>query len=148
MICGNDAIYGSNWFQFLPSILNQPLHRMNSKLDPKMSESEVFELVKTSLDCYIPLPPGGVKKGKDETYEDHLESESFMKITQDALQDVMCQIILKDPTPDGLDSVFKVRLYFDLSPLLPVFRSSDFNVITRNSIFAAFVSVDSIRGRI
>ena len=75
-----------------------------------MSDSEVFELVKTCLDCYISLPPGGVKKDKDETYEDHLESESFMKITQDALQDVMCQIVTKDPTPDGLDSVFKVWL--------------------------------------
>ena len=64
--------------------------------------------MKTSLDCYVTLPPGGVKKGKDETYEDHLESEAVMKITQEALQDVMCQIILKDPTPDGLDSVFKV----------------------------------------
>lgn len=85
------------------------LNYSNRKLDPKLSESEVFELVKTSLDCYIPLPPGGVKKGKEETYEDHLESETFMQLTQEALHDLMCQIILKDPTPDGLDSVFKVR---------------------------------------
>ena len=68
--------------------------------------------MKTALHCYVPLPPGGVKKGKDETYEDHLESEAVMKITQEALQDVLSQIILKDPTPDGLDSVFKVNGLF------------------------------------
>ncbi len=79
-----------------------------SKLDPILPESEVFELVRISLDCYVPLPPGGVKKGKDETYEDHLESEAAMKATEEAIQDLLSQIILKDPTPHGLESVFKV----------------------------------------
>ncbi len=65
--------------------------------------------MKVSLESFVPLPPGGVKKGKDDTYEDHLESEAMMQVTQDALQDLLGEVVSKNPTPDGLDSVVKVR---------------------------------------
>ncbi len=77
-----------------------------------MADSDVFELVKVSLDCYVPLPAEGLRKGKEETYEDILETEALMQLTEESLKELLTEILVKDPTPDGLDSVFKVLVLF------------------------------------
>ena len=82
------------------------------KLDQKLSEAETFDLIKTAIDCVFPLPPNGVnpKKGKEETYQESVETEGLMRATFDALYTMLREILNKDPSPAGLESVFKVRL--------------------------------------
>ncbi|XP_052059790.1 maestro heat-like repeat-containing protein family member 1 isoform X2 [Mytilus californianus] len=80
------------------------------KLDPRLSEAEELDLVKTSIDCIYPLPPGGLpvsKKAKEESYDKTLEAEVLMSATFDALHDLLKEILLKDLTPNGLNTIFK-----------------------------------------
>lgn len=60
----------------------------------------------------MPLPPEGVasrRGGKEESYEDHQEQEELMQQTMDALDLLLKEILNKDMSADGLDTVFKVR---------------------------------------
>ncbi len=67
--------------------------------------------MKVALDCYLPLPVGGTaitKKGKQDSYKELMEQETYMKSTQEALQELLQEIIIKERTPQGLERVFKV----------------------------------------
>ena len=88
-----------------------------------MADSDVFELVKASLDCYVPLPAEGLRKGKEETYEDILEMEALMQLTGESLKELFTEILVKDPTPDGLDSIFKVISVFRTITFIFMFYS-------------------------
>ncbi|ESO87809.1 hypothetical protein LOTGIDRAFT_234834 [Lottia gigantea] len=87
------------------------------KLHPKLSEAEIFDLVKTCTDCVFCLPPDGVsvKKGKEDVYDEMLEAEVLLSTTFDALHEVLKEIINKDPTPMGLESIFKHLINWILS---------------------------------
>lgn len=81
----------------------------DSKLDPKLSEAEEFDLIKTATECVYPLPKegGGVaKKGKEET---EVEFEVLLESSVEALHDLLKELLKKDLTTDGLDSIFKVN---------------------------------------
>lgn len=81
-----------------------------SKLDPRLSEAEELDLIRTSVDCIYPLPPDGLpaKKNKEESYEKTLEIEVLMQATFEALHDLLKEMLLKDLTPNGLNTIFKV----------------------------------------
>ncbi|KAK6184716.1 hypothetical protein SNE40_007128 [Patella caerulea] len=87
------------------------------KLHPKLSEAEIFDLVKTCTDCLFGLPPDGVspRKSKDDIYDDMLEAEVLLQTTFEALNEILKEIINKDPTPMGLESVFKHLVSWMLS---------------------------------
>uniref|UniRef100_K1QJX4 HEAT repeat-containing protein 7A n=1 Tax=Magallana gigas TaxID=29159 RepID=K1QJX4_MAGGI len=79
------------------------------KLDPKVSEAEEFDLIKTATECVYPLPRdgGGVaKKGKEE-----MEVEVLLESSVEALHDLLKELLKKELTTDGLDSIFKVNAY-------------------------------------
>ncbi|XP_056020899.1 maestro heat-like repeat-containing protein family member 1 isoform X2 [Ostrea edulis] len=77
------------------------------KLDPKLSEAEEFDLIKTATDCLYSLPKEGaaVKKGKQEGME--LEVEVLLESSFESLYDLLKELLKKDLTTDGLDSIFK-----------------------------------------
>ncbi|XP_064639982.1 maestro heat-like repeat-containing protein family member 1 isoform X2 [Lineus longissimus] len=80
------------------------------KLDPKLNEADVYDLMKTSIDCVYQLPPDGIptKKAKEmESYDEHLEKEVLMEATLEALNDLLRQLLLKDTTPSGLEEITK-----------------------------------------
>ncbi|KAL5022847.1 hypothetical protein ScPMuIL_002002 [Solemya velum] len=79
------------------------------KLDPQLSDAEVFDLIKTSMDAIFPLPPDGIgiKKGKEETYDRILEIEILLEATFEAFHDLLQEILRKDLSPNGIDSIFK-----------------------------------------
>ncbi|XP_041376876.1 maestro heat-like repeat-containing protein family member 1 [Gigantopelta aegis] len=114
----------ADFLAHLQSYMNaEPLTHLNSetralamnacatllKLDQKLSEAETFDLIKTAIDCVFPLPPNGVnpKKGKEETYQESVEMEALMATTFDALFDMLKEILKKDLSPAGLESIFK-----------------------------------------
>ena len=78
-----------------------------SKLDPKLSEAEEFDLIKTATDCVYPLPidGGGTKKGKEEA---EMEAEVLLESSVEAMHDLLRELLNKDLTTDGLDAIFKV----------------------------------------
>lgn len=81
------------------------------KLDPKLSEAEEFDLIKTATECVYPLPRdgGGVaKKGKEEM---EVEVEVLLESSVEALHDLLKELLKKDLSTDGLDSIFKVNAY-------------------------------------
>lgn len=86
---------------------------MFRKLDPQLSDAEVFDLIKTSMDAIFPLPPDGIgiKKGKEETYDRILEIEILLEATFEAFHDLLREILRKDLSPNGIDSIFKVNNY-------------------------------------
>lgn len=55
------------------------------------------------------MPPRG--KGKEESYSDILETEVLMQATFDAMHDLLKEILNKEMTPLGLDTIFKVGYY-------------------------------------
>jgi len=100
--------------QYLDSkVYVQCLHSLTvySKLDPVLSEANLFDLIKTATDCVFPLPTEGgasPKKGKGDNL-DPLEMEVLMEATVEALDELLIEILTKDCTPDGLDSIIKVE---------------------------------------
>ncbi|CAL1544099.1 unnamed protein product [Lymnaea stagnalis] len=79
------------------------------KLDPRLSEAEVFDLVQVCTDSLFPLSPTGLpyRKGKEESPSELLETEALMVAAFAAMHDVFKEIIIKDCTPGGLESIFK-----------------------------------------
>ncbi|KAL3859489.1 hypothetical protein ACJMK2_009708 [Sinanodonta woodiana] len=80
------------------------------KLDPQLSDAEIFDLIKTSTDCVYGLPFEGIagkKSGKGSTYEEHLEAEVLLESTFEALNDLLIQILSKECTPANLTVIFK-----------------------------------------
>ena len=103
-----------NIFSLLPDI--SCLHCRHSltksrKLDPILSDAEMFDLIKSSTDCLYPLPPEGEtggKKGKTETEDSKLEAEVLLEATFESLHDLLKELLKKDCTPAAYDNIFKV----------------------------------------
>ena len=82
-----------------------------SKLDPILSDAEMFDLIKSSTDCLYPLPPEGEtggKKGKSESEDSKLEAEVLLEATFENLQELLKELLKKDCTPTAFDNIFKV----------------------------------------
>ncbi|KAK7500196.1 hypothetical protein BaRGS_00008419, partial [Batillaria attramentaria] len=79
------------------------------KLDPPLSPAEMFDLVKCATDSVFGLPIDGLgpKKGREEHYEDVMETEMLMKEATDAMQALMKQLLVKEPSPACLQDMFK-----------------------------------------
>ncbi|XP_067366221.1 maestro heat-like repeat-containing protein family member 1 isoform X1 [Channa argus] len=78
-------------------------------LDPALSENEIFDLLKVCVSTVFCLPPEThtPEKTKDEEILDPKQRQALYKDTLAALQELLKSILAKDPTPDGLQSVFK-----------------------------------------
>ncbi|XP_072316120.1 maestro heat-like repeat-containing protein family member 1 isoform X2 [Eucyclogobius newberryi] len=78
-------------------------------LDPAMSENETFDLLKICVNNVFSLPPEThtPEKVKEEEILDPTQRQMLYKATLAALQDLLKSVLSRDPTPDGLQSVFK-----------------------------------------
>ncbi|KAK2844253.1 hypothetical protein Q5P01_010912 [Channa striata] len=78
-------------------------------LDPALSETEIFDLLKVCVSSVFYLPPEThtPEKTKDEDTLDPKQRQALYKDTLAALQELLKSILAKEPTPDGLQSVFK-----------------------------------------
>ncbi|WAR11640.1 MROH1-like protein, partial [Mya arenaria] len=87
------------------------------KLDPILSDADLFDLIKTSTDCVFPLPADGgapVKKGKGETLDSE-EVEVLTEATIEALDDLLTEILSKDCTPATFNNILKHLIPWYLS---------------------------------
>lgn len=82
----------------------------SSKLEPKLSEAEVFDLVQVCTDSLFSLSPTGLpnRKGKEESPTEILEVEAMMTAAFSAMFEIFKELINKDCTPTGLENIFKV----------------------------------------
>lgn len=78
-------------------------------LDPVLSENETFDLLKVCVNSVFSLPPEihTPEKTKEEEIIDPKQRTALYKDTLAALQELLGSVLAKDPTPDGLQSVFK-----------------------------------------
>ncbi|TRY56529.1 hypothetical protein DNTS_005416, partial [Danionella cerebrum] len=77
-------------------------------LDPPLSENENFDLLKTCLNGVFGLPAADTPdKGKDEDPCDPQQREALYSNTLCALQELLKNMLSRDLSPDGLQSVFK-----------------------------------------
>ncbi|XP_068999386.1 maestro heat-like repeat-containing protein family member 1 isoform X1 [Embiotoca jacksoni] len=78
-------------------------------LDPPLSENEGFDLLKVCVNSVFSLPPEThtPEKTKEEEILDPKQRKALYKNTLAALQELLKSVLAKDPTPDGLQSVFK-----------------------------------------
>uniref|UniRef100_A0A3Q0SCX7 Maestro heat-like repeat family member 1 n=1 Tax=Amphilophus citrinellus TaxID=61819 RepID=A0A3Q0SCX7_AMPCI len=78
-------------------------------LDPPMTENESFDLLKVCVSSVFSLPPETrtPEKTKEEEPLDPKQREALYKDTMAALQELLKSILARDPTPDGLQNVFK-----------------------------------------
>lgn len=79
------------------------------KLEPKLNEGDMLDLVETVTSCVLCLPQDGCapRKGKEETYEELVEAGEFLKSTIDAMNNLLKEVLYKNLTAKGLDSIFK-----------------------------------------
>ncbi|XP_034409167.1 maestro heat-like repeat-containing protein family member 1 isoform X2 [Cyclopterus lumpus] len=78
-------------------------------LDPALSENESFDLLKVCVNSVFSLPPEThtPEKIKEEETLDPKQRQALYRDTLAALQELLKSVLAKDPTPDGLQSVFK-----------------------------------------
>nr|XP_004568167.2 maestro heat-like repeat-containing protein family member 1 isoform X1 [Maylandia zebra]XP_004568168.2 maestro heat-like repeat-containing protein family member 1 isoform X1 [Maylandia zebra]XP_004568169.2 maestro heat-like repeat-containing protein family member 1 isoform X1 [Maylandia zebra] len=78
-------------------------------LDPPMSENENFDLLKVCINSVFCLPAetNTPEKTKEEEPLDPKQRKALYKDTLAALQELLKSVLAKDPTPDGLQNVFK-----------------------------------------
>ncbi|XP_063342108.1 maestro heat-like repeat-containing protein family member 1 isoform X1 [Pelmatolapia mariae] len=78
-------------------------------LDPPMSENENFDLLKVCINSVFSLPAEThtPEKIKEEEPLDPKQRKALYKDTLAALQELLKSVLAKDPTPDGLQNVFK-----------------------------------------
>ncbi|XP_017265503.1 maestro heat-like repeat-containing protein family member 1 isoform X2 [Kryptolebias marmoratus] len=78
-------------------------------LDPPLSENESFDLLKVCVNGVFSLPPEThtPEKTKEEEVLDPKQRKALYRDTLAALQELLKSILARDPTPDGLQSVFK-----------------------------------------
>ncbi|XP_028280602.1 maestro heat-like repeat-containing protein family member 1 isoform X2 [Parambassis ranga] len=78
-------------------------------LEPALSENENFDLLKVCVNSAFSLPPEThtPERTKEEETLDPKQRKVLYKDTLAALQELLKSILAKDPTPDGLQSVFK-----------------------------------------
>ncbi|XP_039973660.1 maestro heat-like repeat-containing protein family member 1 isoform X1 [Xiphias gladius] len=78
-------------------------------LDPTLSENESFDLLKVCVNSVFSLPPEThtPEKTKEDEILDPSQRQALYKDTLAALQELLKSVLAKDPTPDGLQSIFK-----------------------------------------
>ncbi|XP_044062559.1 maestro heat-like repeat-containing protein family member 1 isoform X1 [Siniperca chuatsi] len=78
-------------------------------LDPALSENESFDLLKVCVNSVfsLPLETHTPEKTKEEEILDPKQRKALYKDTLAALQELLKSVLARDPTPDGLQSVFK-----------------------------------------
>ncbi|XP_077577113.1 maestro heat-like repeat-containing protein family member 1 isoform X1 [Stigmatopora nigra] len=79
-------------------------------LDPPLRENECFDLLKVCVNSVFSLPPKlhtPEKTTKDDEIFDPKQKEALYKETMSSLHELLTSVLTKDPTPDGLQSVFK-----------------------------------------
>ncbi|XP_053737649.1 maestro heat-like repeat-containing protein family member 1 isoform X2 [Synchiropus splendidus] len=78
-------------------------------LDPALNESERFDLLKVCLDSVYTLPPDThtPERTKDEDMLDPKQRKALYGDTMTSLHRLLKSVLARDPTPDGLQSVFK-----------------------------------------
>ncbi|XP_055780682.1 maestro heat-like repeat-containing protein family member 1 isoform X2 [Salvelinus fontinalis] len=79
-------------------------------LEPALTENENFDMLRTCLNGVYGLPPVNTRdkdRGKDEEVLEPQQREALYKDTFDALQELLRNILSRDLSPDGLQSVFK-----------------------------------------
>ncbi|XP_013858806.1 maestro heat-like repeat-containing protein family member 1 isoform X2 [Austrofundulus limnaeus] len=78
-------------------------------LDPPLSENESFDLLKVCVNGVFSLPPEThtPEKTKEEVVLDPKQRKALYRDTLAALQELLKNILARDPTPDGLQNVFK-----------------------------------------
>ncbi|CDQ98946.1 unnamed protein product, partial [Oncorhynchus mykiss] len=81
-----------------------------SNLEPALTENENFDMLRTCLNGVYGLPPVNTPdkdRGKDEEVLEPQQREALYKDTFNALQELLRNILARDLSPDGLQSVFK-----------------------------------------
>ncbi|XP_012944683.1 maestro heat-like repeat-containing protein family member 1 isoform X2 [Aplysia californica] len=88
------------------------------KLQPKLTEAEVFDLVQVCTDCLFSLTTNSLlpRKNKEESVEEATEVTAMIAVAFTSYYDVLKEIIRKDCTPGGLESIFKHLTPWMLSP--------------------------------
>ncbi|XP_062254774.1 maestro heat-like repeat-containing protein family member 1 isoform X1 [Platichthys flesus] len=78
-------------------------------LDPALSENESFDLLKICVNSVFSLPPETQtpEKIKEEEVLEPKKRKALHRDTLAALQELLKSVLAKDPTPDGLQNVFK-----------------------------------------
>uniref|UniRef100_A0A4W5KCP0 Maestro heat-like repeat family member 1 n=1 Tax=Hucho hucho TaxID=62062 RepID=A0A4W5KCP0_9TELE len=79
-------------------------------LEPALTENENFEMLRTCLNGVYGLPPVNTPdkdRGKDEEALEPQQREVLYKDTFNALQELLRNILARDLSPDGLQTVFK-----------------------------------------
>ncbi|XP_074539484.1 maestro heat-like repeat-containing protein family member 1 isoform X1 [Halichoeres trimaculatus] len=78
-------------------------------LDPALSENESSDLLKVCVNSVMSLPPetSTPEKTREDEILDPKQRKDLYRDTFAALQDLLKSFLAKDPTPDGLQSVFK-----------------------------------------
>ncbi|KAF6714412.1 Maestro heat-like repeat-containing protein family member 1 [Oryzias melastigma] len=78
-------------------------------LEPALTENESFDLLKVCVNSVFSLPPEThtPEKIKDEDLLDPKQRQALYKDTLAALQELLKSVLARDPTPDGLQNVFK-----------------------------------------
>lgn len=78
-------------------------------LEPVLGENETFDLLKVCVNSVFSLPPEThtPEKVKEEEILDPKQRQMLYKDTLASLQNLLKSVLSRDPTPDGLQSVFK-----------------------------------------
>ncbi|XP_060907082.1 maestro heat-like repeat-containing protein family member 1 isoform X2 [Labrus mixtus] len=78
-------------------------------LDPALSENEIHDLLKVCVNSVMSLPPetSTPEKTKEDETLDPKQRKDLYRDTFTALQELLKSVLAKDPTPDGLQTVFK-----------------------------------------
>uniref|UniRef100_A0AAZ3PEA4 Maestro heat-like repeat-containing protein family member 1 n=2 Tax=Oncorhynchus tshawytscha TaxID=74940 RepID=A0AAZ3PEA4_ONCTS len=79
-------------------------------LEPALTENENFDMLRTCLNGVYGLPPVNTPdkdRGKDEEVLEPQQREALYKDTFNALQELLRNILARDLSPNGLQSVFK-----------------------------------------
>ncbi|XP_061100289.1 maestro heat-like repeat-containing protein family member 1 isoform X2 [Conger conger] len=77
-------------------------------LDPVLTESENFDLLRTCLNCVYGLAPvEEPDRGKEDEILDPQQREALYADTFCALHDLLKNVLTRDLSPDGLQSIFK-----------------------------------------
>lgn len=84
------------------------LDHVLSKLDPKVSGSELLDIVKALASSVITLPA----EPSAQSHEEHSEYEQLMEKTMSALTEFFQEVLLKDTTVETLDLLHQVSHIF------------------------------------
>ncbi|KAL0985276.1 hypothetical protein UPYG_G00154880 [Umbra pygmaea] len=79
-------------------------------LEPALTENEIFDMLQTCVNGVFRLPPVDTPdkdRGKDDELLDPKLREELYEHTFTALQELLKNILTRDLSPDGLQSVFK-----------------------------------------